>query len=260
MDAKIKAYAFGINDIFDVWWQLCKQNFRQILPVILCVYIPINIILAFVPDEVLLEDYELRVRLHQLVSQVLDLFIGSIATIAVAHIIETAIKGQEPSWIESLQHGVSRWASAVGTDLLAGLIIMGLSLLLVIPGIIWSCYYIFQIYVVGLRNLGGKAALDYSKKLVKGQWWRVFGIELVIGIAPLSIIFPIGVLYVLLPDHLLVRFICYLLLDIATALFAIMAITFFLNTDYLRNPLPAEANVPPNYLRETHDRTTETQI
>jgi hypothetical protein len=73
-----------------------QANFRQILPVILCVYIPINIILAFVPDEVLLEDYELRVRLHQTrQSSIRSVHWDQLQTIAVAHIIETAIKGQE---------------------------------------------------------------------------------------------------------------------------------------------------------------------
>ncbi|MFZ4703501.1 MAG: hypothetical protein ACOYMG_25950, partial [Candidatus Methylumidiphilus sp.] len=144
MDTKIKTQAFSIEDIFSTGWQLYRQKFMQILPVILCVYIPVNIILAFEPDVYLIESYWLGgLRLYQNIIQLLEFFIETIATIAIAYMVEMAIKGQETSWGEALRHGVSRWASIIGTGFLAGLIILGLTLLLIIPGIIWSGYYFF---------------------------------------------------------------------------------------------------------------------
>ena len=47
-------------------------------------------------------------------------------------------------------------------------------LLLIIPGIVVSVYYIFVAWVFIMEGLKNKAAMRRSKELVKGQWWPVF--------------------------------------------------------------------------------------
>ncbi len=55
-------------------------------------------------------------------------------------------------------------------------------------------YYTFIQYVVALRGMGGKKALDYSKNLVKGHWgvWAgvTFLINFPIFIIQVAIIMP----------------------------------------------------------------------
>jgi hypothetical protein len=52
---------------------------------------------------------------------------------------------------------------------------------MLLGGIIWGVYYSFFVYAVALRQVSGKAALDYSKATVQGEWWRVFGYLLALG-------------------------------------------------------------------------------
>jgi hypothetical protein len=253
---KIKSQQFRMRDILGDGWRLYRANFRNILLVILCVYIPINLIIAFVHVGHLVENK----RLHLLVDnipRILHTFIGIIATIAIAYLVEKSIHGQSITWRNSLRYGLSRWTSAIEATILAGLIVTGMTLLLIIPGIIWSMYYSFVTYIVALRNLDGRTALDYSKNLVQGQWWRVCGIQFIIFVLDVFLEIIVGlaivVVIVKLTSHNQFSLILSntltivpnTLVDIGGALFTVMRIVFFLNTDYLKRSSPTEPSLPP---------------
>ncbi len=131
---------------------------------------------------------------------------------------------------------LSKWGRSIGTGILGGLIVMGMTLLLIIPGIIWSGYYVFIFYVVALREISGKHALDYSKELVKGQWWRVCGVLLIINILGLLSGLALASPNFFLPENITENFIFSIITDTLTdvigALFTVMSIVFFLNSDY----------------------------
>ncbi|GAI05360.1 unnamed protein product [marine sediment metagenome] len=73
-------------------------------------------------------------------------------------------------------------------SLLTGLIVGLGFLLLIIPGIIFTIWFVFSTYTVICEDKKGFKALSRSKELVKGYWWptakRVFA--LVIVTIPLS--------------------------------------------------------------------------
>lgn len=58
--------------------------------------------------------------------------------------------------------------------LLLGTIISGGSLLLIIPGILFSIWFLFSHYILAEEGSGGLAALEKSHQLVRGHWWPVF--------------------------------------------------------------------------------------
>lgn len=88
------------------------------------------------------------------------------------------------------------------TGLLTVLIVMGGTLMLLIPGIIFSLWYGFSSYAVMLDDKKGMEALNYSKSLVKGRWWGVFWrllapsfvIGIVTSLVQLILLFPFGFL------------------------------------------------------------------
>jgi hypothetical protein len=59
------------------------------------------------------------------------------------------------------------------TSLLTGLVIFGGTVLFIVPGIIFSVWYVFSTYAVILDNKKGGVALKFSKSLVIGRWWRM---------------------------------------------------------------------------------------
>ncbi|MDD5008816.1 MAG: hypothetical protein PHC68_10530 [Syntrophorhabdaceae bacterium] len=241
MFADIRTASYGLKKIFSAGWKIYAGGFRDIMLVTLIVYIPINIILSFVPsgpEE--LEGFRLKFR----VAQLLDLFIGVLATIAVAKITECAVNGEKVGYAAALKFGISRWGRCISVQILAGLIIFGLLLLLIVPGIIWAVYYTFGVLVVALRGINGKEALDYSKRLVKGQWGRVFGINFVIGVMMLLTIFILSFTLALpmsfVPENWLLNVVSDTVLDVVMAMFWVMSVVFFLNVDYLKPEAKAD--------------------
>jgi len=67
-------------------------------------------------------------------------------------------------------------------------------LLFIIPGIIFSIWFTFAMYVLLVENTGGTKALGRSRQLVKGFWWTVFARLLVVAIFSLIISFILNLL------------------------------------------------------------------
>lgn len=235
MDQDIALTRYGLGKIITVGLRQYRQHFRSILPIFLIVYIPINIGLSFIPMDYLVEQHGLRgFKIYMKVIQLTEFLIGVLATMSLAKLIEASLAGHPITWQQCFRHAISRWGASIGTGLLAGVIILGMCLLLIVPGIIWSLYYALFVYVVALRGLSGKSALDYSKAMVKGQWWRVFGYLLVIevlgAVAGLAVTAP----FFFTPDSRILDIISDTLTDIVSALFLTMTTVFFLNNDHLR--------------------------
>ena len=164
----------------------------------------------------------------------LEIFIGLIAAIAIAALVEQAVEGEHLAWSSALRYGLARWLPALGTELLGALIILGLTFLLIIPGIIWAIYYAFSLYAVALRNMRGRGALAYSKGLVQGQWWRVCGILLMTSLLGQIVLLAISALLLLIADNPVAEFIINSTIDVIAGFFTVVTVLFFLNTDYVK--------------------------
>ena len=244
MFPNIRTERYNIGKILSAGSKVYFEKFGAIAPVILIVYIPINIILSFIP---LGSDGFERLSLYFRLVQILELLFGIIATVAVAKIVECSINGEPITYAEALKFSLTRWGWAIAVQLLAGLIILGMFLLLIVPGVIWAIYYTFVVYVVALRGIGGKTALDYSKRLVKGQWGRVFWIGLLINLLCILAAFIIGFViempFDLLPENKIIDIISSTVVDLVIGLFSVIWVVFFLNVDYLRTANKGDTQV-----------------
>jgi hypothetical protein len=232
MEQDINSTRYGLGRVITLGWEQFRSNFGSILPIFLIVYIPINIVLSFVPVDSMIEDDGVRgFRMYMKLIQLTEFLFGVVATMSLARLIEASLLGQPITWMQALRHSLSRWGASIGTGLLAGLIILGLTLLLIVPGIIWALYYSLFVYVVALRGLSGKKALDYSKTMVKGQWWRVFGYLLVINVLGALAGIAVASPFFFTPENRILGIASDTLIDIVSALSITMTTVFFLNND-----------------------------
>jgi hypothetical protein len=141
------------------------------------------------------------VTLIQLVSvgvHSMILFILSVvATIIVSYIIYLALirVATDPGRmtvgevLTRIEHFI---IPAAKVSILILLIVLGGTLILIIPGIIALVYVMFSVFAVVIDHHQGLDAIGFSWNLVKGRWWYVFGrlviANLVIGIMSLIII------------------------------------------------------------------------
>ena len=80
---------------------------------------------------------------------------------------------------------------AFGFSIVMGIFLLGLFILLIVPGIIFSIYWIFSYYVFLNERKGIFASLGQSRQIVKGKWWTMLGyfILIILIVIGISIIF-----------------------------------------------------------------------
>lgn len=96
------------------------------------------------------------------------------------------------------------WGKFGKTLAIQSLLLLGLYLLLIIPGIIFSVYWTFGLFAAVDDKGVGKSALDYSKNIIttgKLSFWTVFGVLFVLGLTQNVLVlismmaFPPGLLF-----------------------------------------------------------------
>lgn len=114
MKQEIYKKHFSIGRILSESWKRFTENFQLILIITLIVYIPVNIILSFVPIGESIESFKLYVR----IIQILEGLIGIIATMAIAYVIKNKIDGKSIGIGDALKKSLSRWTTAIGTNII----------------------------------------------------------------------------------------------------------------------------------------------
>ncbi len=234
MKNEIYKRQFTVGEIMSVSWQYFIKNWQLIFLISLAVYVPLNIILALVPMESLIDSHGFwtAFRIYFRIIELLEFLIGIIAIMAITLVIKAKIDNKTIDFKQAMIQSLKKWPQAIGTNILAGIFLIGLFLLLFVPGIIFYIYWIFITYVVILKNIWGYSAIKESKAIVQNRWWKTFGIALLFGI--LTIIVGIivgGVLGYIIPDHFVTNIITDTIIDLSLAFFSVLWIVLFINYD-----------------------------
>ena len=92
------------------------------------------------------------------------------------------LRGKPASIGDCMSVGFGRMFPVLGVALLAGLAVLGGTLLLVVPGLIIACMLYVAVPVAVVEKPGVTASLSRSAALTKGARWSIFAIVLVIGV------------------------------------------------------------------------------
>lgn len=247
---------FHLDDIFEEGWRVFTVIFAKCVPIVLAFGFVTNFLAELACRKIGLEALveagrmtkKAAFRIESLIDKFFVFLIFSVAVIAVIKCAERAATRRDVTVAEALGEGVRRWPSYLWTAWLGGLIIGALCLLFIIPGLIWAVYYFFLPYVVAVTSLSGKKALDYSKSLVQGAFWRTIGYSFVIGVAaaiPVMILsFAGGMVEALVEDltpstlaNAIVSATTGTLANLPAILQLSLSTVFFLNTAYLKRGL-----------------------
>ncbi len=194
---------FYLEDIFEEGWRVFRSIFAKCVPIVLAFGFVTNFLVLAAVEKVPAKELAARFAkmapadaaideemiAQKITAQTTSLFnnffsflVFSIALLAVAKCAERVITQRDITLGEAFSDALRRWPRYLWTAFLGGLIVAGLCVF-IIPGIMWAVYYLFVVYVVAMTSLSGKKALDYSKGLVKGAFWRTLGYFFVIGVA-----------------------------------------------------------------------------
>ena len=252
----ISTQQFFLEDIFEEGWRVTMAIFTKCAPIVLVFAFIVNLLSQLAVHRLgldvpianwpkgLADGGLTQDKVAGIIGNIFSFLIFSVATLFVIKCAERVVTQREISLAEALSEGLNRWPRYLWAGFLGGLIIMGLCCLFIIPGLIWAVYYVFVPYVVSVTSLSGKRALDYSKSLIKGRFWRTLGYFFVIVIAtsiPSLILLLCGQTAVnLLASHLPkaaqipVSSFAVSVAQLPVILQLSLGTVFFLNTAYLR--------------------------
>jgi len=95
---------------------------------------------------------------------------------------------------ESYKRALPKIFPFLWISILTSLITSGGFLLFIIPGLIFSIWFLFGGYVLVWENLKGMDALFRSKQLVSGYWWKVFWRDLAVSLFSFIISLPFSLI------------------------------------------------------------------
>ena len=223
-----KPHEYSFTELLSHSWNFFSENFIQILAITLIVFVPISLVHSVEP--LFTHDVEgNKLSDYFTISMLLEFFLGIIAVMAIAIFVKTKTSGKKVDFKSALLKSIEKWPVAIGTNLLQTIFLLGLFLLLVIPGIYFGVYWAFSTLAVVLSDKRFKGAMDYSKSLVQGRWWRTLGILLGVTLIVVAAGMLAGLPFEVLPKNIFSSFSMNILIDVVQS-FATVALTLlFLN-------------------------------
>lgn len=236
MISELRNKEFGIIELIARGWKVFKDNFISILIIALIINLALLLTIIVV---VYANDQLLSIDVLNLLNYIASLISG----MAVIFIAERYICGKKIGYRKALAKSFSRLISAFVVSINAGFIILVLSLLLIIPGIIFWIKYYFIFHACVLRENNSNdhnSALDYSSSLVKGRWLRSFStiISLIFIIFVPAFLIRMSLLPLWLQNlENLSAFLVYFVVGqmsftLTFYFFTVVNTVFFLNLDY----------------------------
>lgn len=168
----------GLGGTLGLAARLFGRHIGTFGPLAFLAYLPIELVAYRVSAD---ETDPVQIYITRLqVGGLLHLLIGMVAVILVVRLTANAVDGAPTSFGAVWRAAGKRYLSAVPTAVACSLVVSGLLVLLVIPGLLGLVYTAFYLQVPVLREDSGFRALKHSKAIVEGRFWSVAGYMLLL--------------------------------------------------------------------------------
>ena len=203
----VPASPFGpktLGGIFEGTFQIYAAGFLGIVIIVALVEIPLSLLgywLESVIDSAVVElvdDFESDILID--LPRLIEIFRSAFYLIgiliiatwltsivmggALIHGVSGQILGEPIRVPRAYSFAVNRFGAMLGASILVGLavILMAITIIGIPFAIYFGVRWLFVMQTASLERCGPVSALARSSNLVRGNWWRVFGILLLVGI------------------------------------------------------------------------------
>lgn len=151
-----------------------KKNWKLLWPYLLALLLP-TIVFSLVS---ILSAYLQKISIMN-TAIIFAVFIASLIftlwiSIALAQTTKALLNNEPVKKFQEVLSANSKYiGSVIWVSILVALIVIGGTLLLIVPGVIFSIWYAFAFYAVIFENKTGGGALQASKNMVAGRWWEI---------------------------------------------------------------------------------------
>lgn len=175
-----------VGEILGGAFELYRLRFGLFAAIAFAVVIPVDILIYGVAGELLWshDDFADSLPLGAAVATWLAPFLVITPLITAGHVraVMDLAAGNEPSAASALRAAARRFPSVAAAVTLA---MIGASLgllLLIVPGVYLYVAWWVSAQAVVAEDLGPFEGMKRSRQLVKGGWWRVFGVTILISV------------------------------------------------------------------------------
>ncbi|WP_289056103.1 hypothetical protein [Carboxylicivirga marina] len=242
MEQELKNQKISISETLNSSFNLWKDNFITIAFVIAIVFIPVQILIELTsiglenlrgPNYLESTEDWRRLADDTKIYDFIRQLIGVIATLGIFNFIYSLHRNNEDdrNSLELAKYGLRKWPENFVQTLIAGLITILYTLLLIIPGIYKAVQYCF---VSNLVSDEENEPLEKSKFLVKGKWFDIFGMLLLIFLIGLIIELIVAVPFMFLPESFLISIFFGVLAAIASSYTIVIKGVYFLKIKELK--------------------------
>jgi len=185
----------GFGDLFSESWKEFRENFRYFFLVLfLFMFVP-SIISYFVslpwtitfarlgenPSfEIIMEAFSENIGFF-LLSFLIGIITFLVSVFAYASLTYGVLnKKKLIDFKSSLVGGKKNYFRYLGFSVVTTIFLTGLTILFIIPGIIFGVFWCFASFILIKEGKGIMDSLRESHRLVKGRWWKTFGFLILI--------------------------------------------------------------------------------
>lgn len=199
----------NLKELFLLGWQRFKRNWKGLLPLVF-VWLGIDIFYFFTGSTVGLSSvYGLIIVFFQL----------------------KAYESYKREVEEQPVDDKRKYQSLVWVWIISDLMLLGLFLLLIIPGVIYFVYWSLAYFVILDKGITGKKALDYSKNLIKGKWFKTLVLLVLLNAVPLLMAFPFAIIGAVIGGDLLSTLLVSVVLITGSSYSAFVLLEFYLKLE-----------------------------
>lgn len=192
---KIKERNF--SDLLKQSWKEYKQNFKLIFGVFI-ILAAIPSLIAFFNSNIIYLNKGITIKSIEQIKELgilaitlilsLSVIVNVLSALMNATFISSFLSKKVPAKTSSaIKEGSRYLLKLIGLMIVMALALIPLYILLIIPGIIFTVYWMFSAYILIGENKGIIESMKESFRLVKGRWWKIFKYGILMMLAMIGI-------------------------------------------------------------------------
>ena len=160
-------------------WFMLTDNLEVYTPIFLIYLVPaliLNVIEVVFPIPINPEDVFQGYLSYRLPGIILGYLLLNFASICIIYATKQIHKKNTPGYKDSFNVGVQKFIKYNIQSILIFILLIPLFLLFIIPGVIFSFYWVFAGIILVSEDKPIIQSIKQSKKTVEGRWMKLFGI------------------------------------------------------------------------------------
>lgn len=172
------------------------RNLPLLVAIVFTVWIPGNLFANYLYYSTEGEDAAMGAYMRT--GSLIEAFFGPLVMGAVITALAKLKLGETPGYGSSMANGFRWWGYLLSAQIVAGFIILGGLLLLIVPGVVWAVRFSMIAEAVVLESHGTKASRQRSWELTRDIGWTMFGVwcvgVIVYVLSGIAVLAPVGIL------------------------------------------------------------------